>query len=771
MTDIYEPETLTRDESDTETAKPAEAAETGAGNGRGWRLPVRLTKTPVDLTKPEHEGEGDAVGEALEGVVVYHPTATRSTADPDSDGVAEPLAGGGAGLPEFVKTDRRDRERLDLIPAWVKNPEALKATAKWAWEYYSHCVAFHALRLPVYWGRLAARAHVGVARIVKATTLWMLDYEHHMIRSALVVKAADPHSFLRLREEHRNVVKFRAAIVAAAMLPVLVAMVLVATAPAVTRLAAMAIVLAALGWVGRKGNTRLTGRAVDSAEVPRLTAELIVKALAALGLPQINAALKADGVEAIGFTAITRDGPGFRADLDLPGGVTAGEVINKRGKLASGLRRPLGCVWPEADPDIHEGRLLLYVADKSLSEAKPVPWPLAKSGKANIFEPVTIGVDQRGRPVTVTLMYASGLIGAVPRMGKTFCMRLLFLAAALDVRVELHAYNLKGGADLNPLAHVAHSYRSGDKEEHIEHLVADLRALQKEMRRRYDVLETLPLDQCPESKVTDELASVRSLGLHPIFFGADECQVMFEHATHGPEIIELVTDLVKRGPAVAIMVWVATQRPDAKSIPTGISANAVLRLCLKVQGQTENDMVLGTSMYKAGIRATMFSRKDRGIAYLAGEGDDPIIVRTSYVDAPAADAIAARARAARVAANRLTGQAAGLDDLPEPDEATDTILDHLIGCWPATTDGTPERKVWCHTLAGRLAEHWPALYHGWEAKQVTAAVAPYGLRTTQVKRTIDGRSVNNNGLDHAAVHKALTQPETRRQPRQNGGAN
>jgi S-DNA-T family DNA segregation ATPase FtsK/SpoIIIE len=291
------------------------------------------------------------------------------------------------------------------------------------------------------------------------------------------------------------------------------------------------------------------------------------------------------------------------------------------------------------------------------------------------------------------------------------------------------------------------------------------------MRRRYDVLETVPMERCPESKVTDELASDRSLRLHPILFAADECQVMFEHPEHGAEFIEIFTDLVKRGPAVAIMVWLATQRPDAGSIPTGISANAVLRLCLKVQGQTENDMVLGTSMYKAGIRATMFSRSDKGIAYLAGEGDDPVIVRTSYVDAPAADAIATRARAARVAANRLTGQAAGLDDLPEPDEATDTILDHLIGCWPATTDGPPERKVWCHTLAGRLAEHWPALYHGWEAKQVTAAVAPYGLRTTQVKRTIDGRSVNNNGLDHAAVHKALTQPETRRQPRQNGGAN
>ena len=67
----------------------------------------------------------------------------------------------------------------------------------------------------------------------------------------------------------------------------------------------------------------------------------------------------------------------------------------------------------------------------------------------------------------------------------------------------------------------------------------------------------------------------------------------------------------------------ATQRPDAKSIPTGISANAILRMCLKVMGQLENDMVLGTSMYKNGIRATMFAREDKGVFYFAGEGLEP----------------------------------------------------------------------------------------------------------------------------------------------------
>ena len=87
---------------------------------------------------------------------------------------------------------------------------------------------------------------------------------------------------------------------------------------------------------------------------------------------------------------------------------------------------------------------------------------------------------------------------------------------------------------------------------------------------------------------------------------------------------DIATDLAKRGPALGIIIMLATQRPDAKSIPTGISANAVLRMCLKVMGQIENDMVLGTSQYKRGIRATMFGFEDKGVFYFAGEGPQPV---------------------------------------------------------------------------------------------------------------------------------------------------
>jgi len=143
-------------------------------------------------------------------------------------------------------------------------------------------------------------------------------------------------------------------------------------------------------------------------------------------------------------------------------------------------------------------------------------------------------------------MYISGIIGSIPRMGKTFLLRLLLLVAALDPRAELHLYDLKGTGALGPLERVAHRYRAGDDDEDTEYAVADMRALREELRRRAKVIRNLPRDICPESKVTSALADNKTLGLHPIVAGVDECQVWFEHPKHGGEFEEICTDLVKR---------------------------------------------------------------------------------------------------------------------------------------------------------------------------------------------------------------------------------
>lgn len=635
-------------------------------------------------------------------------------------------------------------KRRPILPSWVKSAPEFRSMVRWAGIHYGHTTAYHTVRIPVYGAKAAGRAPLGAARVIAGSWRWVADREGAPVRGD-AVRRADAGDYMTLSRQRNDRVKLRGTIAAiAAVFGLSLALTLYVLAPG-WLLALAGVSIIALGFAGQSHDAPLIGHAVVVPKAQKLTSEIVLGALASLGIGGINQAV-AKGRNALAFSApITRDGPGWRAEGDLPFGIEATEIIEKRGKLAAALRRPLGCVWPEGAAEENPGRLVLWVGDEDMNKSKQADWPFLKSGTVDLFKPAQIGTDQRGRPVNITLMFASMIIGAIPRMGKTFALRLILLLAALDVRAEIHAFDLKGTGDLSALEPVAHSYRAGEEDEDIEYIVNALRALKEELRRRAKVIRNLPKDICPENKVTPELASKKSLRLHPIVIGADECQVLFEHPKYGDELEAICTDLVKRGPALGIVLILATQRPDSKSLPTGISANAILRLCLKVMGQIENDMVLGTSSYKAGIRATTFTRSDRGIYYLSGEGDDPRITRGHYVDNPGAETVAARARKAREAAGTLSGYCLG--DEPEQQTPSYDLLADLLAVFRPG-----EQRAWSETLCDRLDELRPTVYSGWDAKTLAAAVKPLGLATGQVWADLpDGTSTNRKGLTRADV--------------------
>lgn len=211
------------------------------------------------------------------------------------------------------------------------------------------------------------------------------------------------------------------------------------------------------------------------------------------------------------------------------------------------------------------------------------------------------------------------------------------------------------------------------------------------------------------------------------------------------------------GPALGLILILATQRPDKDSLPTGVSANIGIRFCLRVMGQTENDMVLGTSTYRNGIRATTFTNRDKGIGYLVGAADEPQIVRGAYIDAPTAEHIAERARALRQLAGTLDGHAIG-ENAEYGDTAQVSVLVDV-----ATVIRPIEDKVWSETVADLLATLRPQTYGAWAAQparakaaQVGAALKPYGVTTVQVWATgPNGDSGNRRGLVRADVLAAI----------------
>lgn len=433
--------------------------------------------------------------------------------------------------------------------------------------------------------------------------------------------------------------------------------------PATWLVAVAALAVLVLGWVGRPLERSLVQPATPlAADQQRLTAPMVTGALCRMG----NAKMK-DPDQIFLVMDVARVGPGYQVDLELPD-VPATWVIENRSTLAATLRREIGCVWPTVG-ERHEAHLSLYIANQPMAKARQAKWSLLTAGQVNVFEPAPLFTDKQNRWVGVTLAYTGWVVGAVPRMGKSFFVREWLLVMGLDPRTKVYAFDLKGTGDLSPCAEFAHVHELGDEDDEIESQLQHLRDIRQEMRRRTRVIRGLPRELASENKVTDELANRRDLGLEPIAVGADECQVWFEHPDKEirAEFIAICTDLVKRGPALGIMSCFATQKPDAKSIPTGIADNASARVAFKVNGQVSNDQILGTSMYQAGIRATQFAFEDKGVALFKGDGADVQMVRTvAGLDAMTAEKVAKRARALRQAQGRLTGQAAGIED--EPDE-------------------------------------------------------------------------------------------------------
>ncbi|MFB4302641.1 cell division protein FtsK [Actinomadura sp. NTSP31] len=695
---------------------------------------------------PVLSGDGDdGDGEAIEGrVLVDRPDTFRP------DVRARRMAGERA-------------QRRPIIAPWLRDRGEARATVWWAVGYAGHVTGYHAARTPLYGLRLAMRSPRGLYRVVAGTWRWTFDIESRPLRTHAIDRRNDD-SYLKLMSERNDRVRARLFVAGAGMVGAGLAAASVAAAGGITQTVVLAALVALLGWIGTPTDRRILDTAVVSTKAPKLTSEIVVRALAALGNAEINKAVGKGG-GGITFPApITRDGPGWRAEVDLPYGVTATDIMERRDRLASGLRRPMGCVWPEPAHDQHAGRLVLWVGDQDMNQVKPVAGPLAKTTAAvDLFKPVPFGTDQRGRPVTVELMYANALFGAMPGMGKTFALRVLALAAALDPTAQLRVYELKGTGDLSPLEKVAHQYGSGQDDETLAACLDALREVRKDLERRAKAIRKLPKDICPENKVTPQLAAKRSLGLYPSVFILDECQNLFAHPDFGDEAARLAVDIIKLGRALGVILLLATQRPDKDSLPTGVSANVGLRFCLKVMGQTENDMILGTSMYKNGIRATTFTKKDKGIGYLAGEADDPQIVRGYYIDNPAADRIADRARALRKAAGTLTGIAAGEDPTPTADDGASLLEDLAAVMAPG------EDKVHSQVLVDRLAELRPVAYGPWadldptgKARQLAAALKPYGIGTPQVwgqDETGKGRNLKGVHRDH--VTDAL---ETTRRP-------
>ncbi|ABW15611.1 cell divisionFtsK/SpoIIIE [Parafrankia sp. EAN1pec] len=500
-----------------------------------------------------------------------------------------------------------------------------------------------------------------------------------------------------------------------------------------------AAVTAGLGVAGRHQRAPGDPRAPGIEPDPRrdLAPEHLNAAFRAAGLLKPSTAL-------VLCAPVVRDrhGRGWETVLDLPrgGGKTAAHAIERLPVIAAELgvdEIQLIMSRIRAHDGGHGRRLSLWVADDDPYIGTPVRSQLIDLDRFDFWGPVPFGQDARGNRIEILLLWQSAFFGGLPRRGKTFSMRLLVAAAVLDPWCQVWLADGKGGADFRAMAGVAHCYVAGADPEDLTAFEQLLDELISEMSRRFAFLATLPAAVCPEGKLTPEIMRRYRLPLIP--FVVDELQEYFEACEEEKDrqrIIGKMARIARRGPAAGIMPVYASQRPDAKSVPTKLREIVTFRYSTQVTDRTSSDMVLGDGKAKAGADASMLSEQHLGVGVLVTGPASFVTAKADLLDNPAFEIVCQRGRELRLAEGTLTGQACG--DLGAAAGTVGYVIPTVLA---DVLEAFGRRsRMWTDDLLTALVNIDEDSYGEWTGTELAQALDDAGVVRTMRQVKIDGEN-------------------------------
>lgn len=338
----------------------------------------------------------------------------------------------------------------------------------------------------------------------------------------------------------------------------------------------------------------------------------IANALKALRIAQINDYLK-QGFPIQFITTARRDGRGTHAVVRLPNGVTAEMIARpqRRAQFAGGLFRATKEVWLKTGSEA--SILDIWAADKGALAEGSGPYPLLDKGTVDVFKGVPFGKTLRGDPITAPVIGRNTIVGGIPGQGKSSAARVMMVGFALDPTAELRIWVPDSNFDFEAFQPRCSRYVMGAEHEKIAEILAHLQELHTEVQTRGDLLVKYRI---PE--VTREWAS-KDIGLHPVACLLEEAHVAFQHPEYGPDICQLVIDIVRLGRKRAIHLIISTQAPTKDSIPRDVTRNCSNGIAFSVGDHVANDALLGAGAYRGGHRATeLIPGTDIGTALVKG---------------------------------------------------------------------------------------------------------------------------------------------------------
>jgi DNA segregation ATPase FtsK/SpoIIIE, S-DNA-T family len=258
-------------------------------------------------------------------------------------------------------------------------------------------------------------------------------------------------------------------------------------------------------------------------------------------------------------------------------------------------------------------------------------------GCLSIWDPIHLGIDEAGHPVSITLIERNLLIGGEPGAGKSNALNLIVAHAALSTDCRLVLVDGKQ-VELGPWRECADIFVGPDPD-HALQVLKDLRT--DELNARYDrLVSARPVQRKIRRDGPDQV----------IVIVVDE--LAYFSATAGTkkqqeEFTTLLRDLVARGRAAGFIMIVATQRPSADVVPTSFRDLFGYRWAFRCSTDASSDTILGHGWANQSYTATDIDPLARGVGWLLAEGGIPRRVKTAYLSDQEVDYLAMHAARCR----------------------------------------------------------------------------------------------------------------------------
>lgn len=666
--------------------------------------------------------------------------------------------------PIYVDVVTKDHERRPVIPAALRGVDNVKAAGKRAAGRAGHTVAYHAVRAPLYVLLAVFWAVVGVGRLIGRQLRWWWVLEQHALRQDAATRN-DAEAWLKLHQAARSARLWRGSVLGAELVAVVVVgLVLALAAPWWAQVVAVAVVVPVLARVGRPVGKPIVSAAVVEPRFRKLTADIVLRAYYAAGLGRPDR----PGEQIMFGGPMARDAlnTGSEVVVDLPYGARFADVVKAKTSIASGLDVTDFQVFLTADKT-SERRHRLFVADVNPLGVPAGRTPLLDCKPRSVWHSFPLGLDERGRRVLVDLMWHSFLVGAQPRKGKTFTARAIALFAGLDPFTKLFVVDGKNSPDWRKFALIAErmifgvaTNRDGDP---VEDLIGVLKLFVRHIEAVNELLSTLPISECPEGKLTEQLArDPRYPDLRVWVLVMEEFQVYFETVDQerNKEIAQLLARILAQGPSAGVILLSSSQKPsgvgagDVGRLFNRYRDNHDVRFALRCGNRLVSEAVLGGDAYTEGYDASALpvGKEFRGIGYLYGLTDDTPLVRTYLADAEDAERILLAARRHREAAGTLSGAAAGED-------VARVVRDPLADARGVFYAG--EARISWPELAARLADKLPEHYADVTPDAVSALLRGLGVAGKSVRDAKHfekgvGQGCTLDAIDAAATRRAVS---------------